>query len=218
MQDKIFGTDFEPCLFSQQEGQHPCAGHRLGDNRRQRGALYAHIKSKDENRIQNNVGHRADQHGEHTRFCKALGCDKGVHAQRQLDEYSAYRINIHIADAVFNRIFTRAERHQEIPVPQKQGGRQYDRDRNLRRKAVAQRLLRRFRIPLSHEYGGARRAAVTGKGGESRDDHNQRHTYSYARQRGCAHTGYVADIDSVHNIVEHIDNLRGHCRKRQLQQ
>ena len=41
--------------------------------------LHAHAKSKNEDRVKNDICHRADEYRQHSGSCKPLGCDKHVH-------------------------------------------------------------------------------------------------------------------------------------------
>ena len=62
--------------------------------------------------MNSDVRHRADQHRKHAGFGKALGGDKGVHAQGQLYEERAYGVNVHITNAIGDGIFAGAEGEQ----------------------------------------------------------------------------------------------------------
>ena len=52
----------------------------------QGGALHAHIKAKDEDGVEDDIGHRADEYREHPGSGKALRSDESVHTQRHLDK------------------------------------------------------------------------------------------------------------------------------------
>lgn len=78
------------------------------------------MKAENKDGVENDIGHRADQDGQHARLGKALGGDKGVHAKRQLDENGADGVDVHIADAVLDGVFAGAERQEEIPVSYQQ--------------------------------------------------------------------------------------------------
>ena len=55
--------------------------------------------------------------GHHARAGKALGGDESIHAQRKLDKDGADCVQIHVGNAVFDRVFTCAKGQQEIPIP-----------------------------------------------------------------------------------------------------
>ena len=160
--------------------------------------------------------HRADEHRQHTRFGKALRRDEGVHSQGHLNENRTEGIDVHILHAVCDGVFAGAEGHQKIPVPDQQRRRQEDRDDELNHKTVAQCFFRRLMVALAHENGGARRPAVGGERGKCRDNHDKRHAYPDAGQRRFPDFGDMADIHPVHNIVQHVDKLRGYGGKGQL--
>ena len=122
------------------------------------------MHSENENRIQHNVADRADQHGEHAGFRKSLGRDKHVHAQRQFHKNGSQRVNIHVADCIFNRVFTCSKCQKEFPVKAEQYRREDSRDHHLQRKAVAENLLCLIIILLSHMDGSPRRSAASHQG------------------------------------------------------
>ncbi len=80
------------------------------------------FEAKNKNRIQNDIGHRSNQHRKHACFGKPLRGNKRVHSQGQLHKHRTYGVNIHIADAIFDGIFTGAKRHEKIAVPNKKSG------------------------------------------------------------------------------------------------
>lgn len=181
-------------------------------------AAHAHIKRKNKERIKHDIRRRADQDGEHAGFCKALRCDKRIHAERELYKNRADRVNIHVIHGIADRLFARAKRQKKRAVKDQQDSRKYNGDDNLQRKAVSERLFRAFIIALSHKNGSARRAAVADQRREGRDDHNQRHTDADAGQRHGALFRNMPDIHAVDNIVQHVDKLREHRRQRKAQQ
>ena len=73
-------------------------------------------------------------------------------------------------------------------------------------------------IPLAHKNGGPRRAAEAHEGGEGGDDHDKRHADAHAGQRHRAHIRNVADINAVHDVVQHVDDLRRYGGQGQLEQ
>lgn len=80
-QAEIFRTYFQKRSFAEQKNQYPCAGCRLRYDGGERRALYAHAERIDEERVERDVGDRADEYGKHTRRGKALCGNEGVHPQ-----------------------------------------------------------------------------------------------------------------------------------------
>ncbi len=108
-------------LFQPQQGfgageepQHPDTGQTLGENGGQRRAPDPHVQSVNKNRVQNDVGHRADEHRPHSDLGKALCSDKGVQAQGQLHEHGAHSVDLHIAGGVADGVLAGAEGQQQI--------------------------------------------------------------------------------------------------------
>ena len=116
-QPQIAAADAQLGFPSEQEAQHPGARERLRQNGRQCRAAHAHAEAENKDGIQNDVGHRTDEHRQHARAGKALGGDESIHAQRKLDKDGADCVQIHVGNAVFDRVFTCAKGQQEIPIP-----------------------------------------------------------------------------------------------------
>ena len=181
------------------------------------GALNAHVKDVDEQRIKHNVADGADEYGEHTGFREALGGDERVHTQSQLDEQSANGVDIHVVSGIIDGILAGAEGQKQIPVPDQQHDGKHRGDDQLQSKAAAQRLFRRVRILLSQENRGPGSAAGTDEGSKGGDDHDDRKAYPHACKRQITVAGHMTDVDAVNNVVEHIDDLRRQSGRCQLQ-
>ena len=175
------------------------------------------MEYEDEQRVQDDIAHRADQNGQHAGFCKALRGNEGVHAERQLDEDRADGIDVHVADGVVNGIFACAEGKQQRAVPDQKHSRQNERDENLQRKAAAERLFCRLVVVLDHEDRRTRCAAGADERGKRRDDHDNRQAHADAGQRKRAVPGHVPDVDAVDDVVEHVDQLRNDRRHGELE-
>ena len=80
-------------------------------------------------------------------------------------------------------------------------------------KAVAQNFFRTFTVAGAQLDGSQRRAAHSGECGKGRDQQDDGERNAHARQRKCACAGDVADIDTVHDVVQHVDELRGNGRQ-----
>ena len=53
---------------------------------------------------------------------------------------------------------------------------------------------------------------------ERRHDHNDRHAHAHAGQREAADARDVADVDAIHDVVEHVDQLGDDRRNGQPHQ
>ena len=115
----------EKGLFAGQEPKHPDRRNKLRNHRRQRRALYAHIKDKDKQWVKQDVQPGTDQNGRHAGAAEALGADEVVHAAadhdekrpQQVDGQIGGRIGIGVvagAKHIKNRLFENlAEDHQQ---------------------------------------------------------------------------------------------------------
>ena len=173
------------------------------------------MECKDKQRIQNNVHHCSDQNREHTCFGKTLCGDKHIHAKGKLDENSADSVNVHIIYSVFNRIFTGTEGKKKSTVTKQQDDCQDYRNQNLQEKAVTQNMFCSIKIIFSHCNRSMRCTTASNQCGKSGNDHNQWHTYTDSGKGKCPITRNVSNVNTVNNVVQHIDELCGDRRKRQ---
>ena len=72
---------------------------------------------------------------------------------------------------------------------------------------------RTFTVAGAQLDGSQRRAAHSGECGKGRDQQDDGERNAHACQRKCACAGDVADVDPVHDIVQHVDELRGNGRQ-----
>ena len=173
------------------------------------------MHAKDENRIQNDVADCSDQHGKHTGFRKSLSRDEHVHAQCQLHKNGSQRVDIHVADCIFNRVFTGAKCQKKLPVKQEQYRCEDGRDHDLQHETVTKNFLCLVIILFSHVDGSPRRSAASHQSRKRRYDHNQRHADTHTGQSQGSGLRNMADINPVYNVVKHIDELRGNGRNCQ---
>ena len=166
--------------LSPEEAQNPQAGNGLGQNGGKGCTLDAHGQSVDENWVQDNVAHRTHQHRKHSRFGKALGGNKGVHTQSQLDENGADGVDIHVIHGIANGIVAGTEGVKKRPVPKEQRRCQHHGNENLQQEAVAQNLLCVVMLLPAHSDGSHRGTAVADEGGKSRHNHDNGHTHAHA--------------------------------------
>ena len=213
--EEVFPPQAQKRLLPAQEHQHPRAREPLREHGRQRRAAHAHAQREDEDRVEDDVRRRADEHRVHTHLGKALRRDERVHAQRELDKERAECINMQVVSSVVNGVFTRAEGQQRVAPPEQQHRREHDGDADLQREAAAERLFRAVHIVAPHVDRRARRAARGREAREGRHDQNDRQAHAHAGQRAAADLGNVADVDAVDDVVEHVHELRDHRRDRE---
>ena len=130
-QADIFLFQPQQRLRAGEEPQHPDAGNALGQNGGQGRAPDAHMQGKNEDGVQQDVGHRADEHRPHADLGKALGGDEAVEAQGHLDENGADGVDAHVIHGVGNGVLAGAEGQQQILAPQEKHRRQHSGDAHL---------------------------------------------------------------------------------------
>ena len=90
---------------------------------------------------------------------------------------------------------------------QQQHRRQQQRNGDLQRKTAAQQFLGGIVVAAPQRDGGPRRAAGSDQRRKCRHDHDDRHANAHAGQRKAPDFGNVADVDAVHDVIEHVDEL-----------
>ena len=145
------------------------------------------------------------------------GCDEIIHAKSQLYKDSSYCIDIHVTHRIVDGVCTGAECKEKAAVSEKQDNSQDQGDDDLHGEAVSESLFGFRRVIFTHKDAGSGSASVSDKSSEGRYDHNKRHTYTYTGKGKRTLSGNMTNIDTIDDIVEHIDELCGNGRKCKLQ-
>ena len=140
-----------------------------------------------------------------------MGGDEGVHAQGQLDEEGAEGVDAQIIRGVADGIGAGPEGQEEVIPPEEEYRRQRQGEEDLQGEAAAQDAFRLVVVPLAHGDGGPGGAAGGHQRREGGDDEDHRHADAEARQGQVAAHGHVADVDAVHDVIEHVHDLGRHC-------
>src|SRR5699024_10586879 len=133
--------------------------------------------------------------------------DEGVHAQGDLYEDGADRVDGNVFHGIADGVLAGAEQIEERLAKDQHDGGQDDRYDDERGKAVAQDLLSAFVVFAAHADAGAGRAAHAQQIGERGNDHDEGKAHADAGQRGRADLGDVADVHAVDHVVQGIDDL-----------
>ena len=176
------------------------------------------MAGKDKDRIKNNIDHCTDQYRIHAHFGKALCRNKGIHTKCQLDEDRPNSINTHVAYRIFDGIGACAKCHQKRSTSKIHHCCQYNGNHNLQGKAVTKNLLCCFLFALSHHDRCSGCSTITNQCRKSGNDHNKGHTYTNTCQCQRAAARNVSNINTVNNIIKHIDHLRCNRWNCQTQQ
>ena len=198
-----------------QEPEGPERGHELRDDRGDGRPLNAHSPDENEQRIQNDVEHRADQRGHHADPREALRVDIAVEPQAGHDENGAGHIDRQIAVGKRPGGVAGPERIEQGPLEQKTDRRQQKPGEKQHGERVAHDLFRGLQISPAAGDRAQRRAArpeQIGKG-DDRGDHG--HAEPQPRQGQGTVTRDPPDIHPVHHIIENIDELRQRHGKRE---
>ena len=204
-------------MSAAQKAHHPAGADRLGQDGSQCGALYSHVKYKDENGVQDDVEYGADEHAEHSHQSFALGTDKGVQSKRQLNKDRAQQVDADVIHRVADGGVGRSKGPQNRFLEDAEAHRQHRGHDEEQGGGVAQNPFCLPPLAGAQLDGGQGSASLAGEGGERRYQGDNGKGNPHAGEGGLPHHWDVSDIDAVYNIVEHIDDLRGNGGDRQLE-
>ena len=201
---------------AEQKPQHERAGAGLRDDRRDGGSPDAHVEQEDEDGVEDDVHHRADDGGEHRLIGKALAGDELPQPCRQDGEHRTGDIVGQVGICIGEGLLAGAEKHQHR-LTQSDGRRRQDSGKPQQHdKAVGQNLFGSFVVVFPHADGHQRGAADADQKGKGGDEGHNRSADTRARQGNFSHILDVSDIHPVDDAVEHVDKLRQHRGDRQV--
>ena len=175
------------------------------------------MENKNKDGVQYDIQHRADEHAEHGGHRFPLGTDEGVQAQGQLDEDRAQQIDADVAGGIANGGVRGAEGPQDGLLEGAEAHRQHCGGHQQQGQRVAKDPLRLVLFSRPQLDGGQRSASLPGKGGKGGHQRNDGKGHPHPGQCQVPHLGDVADVDAVHDVVQHVDELGGHRWYGQLQ-
>ena len=176
------------------------------------------MKTKNQNRVEHDVGNRSDQDTRHAVRRVALGVDKSVHPQRRLNKNRSQRVNAQVVQREWQRAWAGSKKIQHWNSEYLDENRQQDAKHNQENKAVRHDVLRVFFFVFAKLDRSARSPAhadQTRKGGNRHDD---RHRDADPCQRKRAMIGNVADVHPVHDVVQNVDDLGDNAWQRKRKQ
>ena len=206
-------------FFPSQEPQHPKGRYGLGDNGGQGSSLYPHPHTEDHNGVQHNVQSRSDGDGHHAGSSKALGIDKSIHPQADHHKNGARRVNPHIVGSVSVGLAAGPEGIEDGLLENLQDDRENDGRHHQHKKGGSHDLAGPLIVLSAPGNGAQGRAPRAEKIRKSGQQGNQGKADSHPREGHGGGPRYSSDIDSVHNIVEHIQQLghgHGHCHAHDI--
>ena len=175
------------------------------------------MQDKDKHRVQADVQNGADEHAEHGHQGLSLGADEGVESQGQLDENSTHQIDADVVHGVADGVFRGSKGVEDGLLKDAEARGEHHRRNQQHGGGVAQNLLRALPVPRTQADGGQRGAALSGEGGKGGDEHDDGEGHPHSGEGDVAYLGDVADIDAVHNVIQHVDDLGRHSGYRQFQ-
>ncbi len=204
-------------LFPDKEEKGKAAGGKLGDHSGNGSACHIHVKTKDKQRIQHNVGQGADEDCDHACCGKPLAGDEIVQPYCHQGEKGAGCVNSQVSVCVRKGCGACAEPQEQLPFGQQKEHSQCRRECHQQGKAVGKDGLCLFPSPCAHAHchqDGTADADQRAEGGQQSDD---RSAYAHPCQSGVSDPRNVSDEHAVNDAVEHGDELGDHGRDCQLQ-
>lgn len=212
---QVFPAQLQLGLGSGQKPQHPHRADPLAEHRGDGRAPYPHAETEDQDGVQHNVAQRPDHGGHHAQPGKALGGDEGIDAHDNQDEDAAQHIDPGVTHPIGQGGVAGPEQPQQLGRKGEEEGGQHHRQPDEHRQTVAHDPLGAVLVVLAQGDGRPGRAACPAEHGESVDQHQNRHAEPHAGQRRGADALDVPDVDSVHNVIQQIDDLGDHRRHGQ---
>ena len=159
------------------------------------------MENVNEQGIQQEVGHGADEHREHAGLPEALGVDVGIHSHPGHDERRARQVHAEIGVGIGEGVRTgsRPPEHRRLDQVAQQGeGETHHQEHEIGVALDAAGLLL---VLLSPGDGKEGRAAGGPKGLEGADDHEDGGRQADARE-GQLPIRDMADVDPIHDAVQ----------------
>ncbi len=107
------------------------------------------MKAEDKDRIQHDIGHCTDQHGEHGNPRLALADDKGIKTQRQFHKQRTEQIDRQIVHSIAYRGVTGSKHIEKRSLKRIEKSHQKHRTDQQETDAVAENLFRVFPVPFA---------------------------------------------------------------------
>ena len=197
-----------------QETDDKAGGEKLGEDRGQGRAANPHVKEKDQHRIKDQVGHGADENGQHSRTGIALCVDERRHAGGDHGGRCADQIHRQIQRGMGEHLLGCAKQTQSRRAEQFKKSHENDGCTENQRKRRIHDGFRFLPVPPSPGDGAQRGTADTEKVGKSGNDHNDGETQPDAPKAQGSLTGNPANVNAVYNAVQQVQQLgdqHGQC-------
>ena len=181
-------------LFPQQKPQGKGAGGKLGNHRGNGGSGHIHFEHKDKHRVQNDVGHGADENGRHPRHREALAVDIVVETYRHQGEKGTGGVNGHVGVGVGKGDRACPEPHEQLLLGKEKNHRQGNGNAAQQEKGVCQHLPSLFPVPLPQMNAHNHRAPQTDEGTKGGQEGHNGTAHPHPRQ------GQIADFRDMTNV------------------
>ncbi len=113
----------------------------MGQDRSDRCAFDIHVKTEDEDRVEDDIGDGTDQDGDHALASETLGIDEEIHAERDHDEGCAEDVDAEIVFRRLESLIRGAEIGEEIVLPEVDQGN----DDNCKPQQIDEGFIQDFR-------------------------------------------------------------------------
>ena len=173
--------------------------------------MNAHIESKDKDRVQDDIGNGTQKHRHHSDGPKALGIDKAVHTQPHHHEQVSQQIDGDIVLRVGDGGVAGPEEVEHGALKGQAQHCQHNSRSHHHYKRISHDFFCFFQVSPSPLNGTQGRPAHSEQIGKSGDNGNDGKAKPQPRQGQGGVLRNQTDIEPVHNIVHHINQLgQGH--------
>ena len=181
---------------------------------RDRRTPYTQPEAKHEKGIEEDVQDGAEDDGEHGGFGFALNVEKRIEGHRHHDKRRAKQVAGKVLPREGKRLFRRPAKTKQRLQVRADSRNQHYRKESQHRATGSQNPLRLLLLSRAHGNRGKRRSPASDNHGESGDQGDQRRADADSREGTGADSGNMADIHSVDDTVQQVDQLGHHGRKR----
>ena len=195
-------------LFAHQETQHHQRRNGLRNHRSHRRADDTHIKTVNQDGIQDQIQQCAHTSSGHTGFCVPLIGDKGIQAQRNHDKKRTNQIDAQVSRGIRQRLCIGTEKGQDRITKHLKHNQKCHRNTCKHTSTLAENLCGFLIVPLPHGNSGTGRAACTNQLRKRCDNHGNRQHNTQSCQSQRSRACNMPHKSAIHHIVEKIDHLR----------
>ena len=170
------------------------------------------MQREDKNRVEHDVGCRAECHGEHAGSGKALTVDVRIETERQHDAQRTDQVNHDVRGRIRVRHLTGAEQVEQRAMKRDAKHSQHGTAQQQHKAGVNHDALCAFPVAFAARHRAQRSTAQSEQIGKRGNERHKGKAQADTCQRKRALAGDFADINAVYNIIQQVEQLRDEHR------